>query len=771
MPEKRPPGQSGSGVARPVASATQAGSPRAGFQGTGRWAPIGYTQRGAAGRRLSNLVKLYYVPVFALRDLLESRAPGQEFETLRQADLVRKADELPAVTEADVDQLYESARYGQRLAFYLYLLPSGAPPLDVEELQSILEELIAKDHPCRLKERCACQEFECETCPRQITLLDEEHWNGYREIRFRYYVTHRFLNEAEQPDEVRQSRYGFLWLEPSHGSLAVLTRDEQVVGLLTRALAQCLQVAPVPVRFPKELLDKHFSIEKARHLSYYDPGTGVRRCLSGRGLWQRFEQEISAREQEYARPTSLYDEEIAEGVVSGVGVLASRGKIYLTRTLPTATVRAWARQRLPELMRDVRELQAYRPETPGRTTETVQRMRLPSSGRAAIGMLVDGLSQTEHDSLTSVSLPQTALEICEALSGRYFSLYVRTQCGDCEQSAEACPHCESLDLDVQGQTVKCNLCGATLTDGATVTLSCMNGHVTAVPKAEAWSIAPNHWLQKRITRAFEEMGKAWDESSDYFHVEGNVLYRLRKGRTPTGPLPPVVQNYISNFWDPVTGQVHAGSGDIVTPGGNGRPATSRVAAPAAEAPPAAVYPADRTAPSAAAVGMGSRPVQPTGREQPGSRNSDGGAQPKGGAGAMLRREDVRPTVTYTPTFHGPIYGPTHTGAGDMHVGLLKYGFQADDLDTLFQSLLKLVEEQAPAPKKQEALQQVHTLRSAIQASKPDVSRMQSVLNWFKRSVPQLAGAVTSVVVHPIVGRVVEAAGEVAADELRRRFAR
>ena len=54
-----------------------------------------------AGQRLANLNKLYHVPVFALRDLLQRRAPGRKFSDLRQADLVAAADRLPAQDSAE----------------------------------------------------------------------------------------------------------------------------------------------------------------------------------------------------------------------------------------------------------------------------------------------------------------------------------------------------------------------------------------------------------------------------------------------------------------------------------------------------------------------------------------------------------------------------------------------------------------------------------------------------------------------------------------------
>jgi hypothetical protein len=757
MPEQPPTGQVVGSPKRPPSPGPGEKGSKGGAQGAGRWAPIGFSQRGAAGHRLANLVKLYYVPVAALRGLLESRAPGQEYGQMRQAELVRKVDEQPVISEGDVDALYESARYGQRLTFYLYLLPEDVDELDVEELQSVLDGILAQTRPCRLKDRCACHDYECETCPHQVRLLDEERWNGFREVRFRYYVAHRFLNADEQPDEVLQSRYGFLWFDPEQASLVILTRDEQVNGLLTRALATCLQANPQPVHLPKELLDKHFSIEKAKHLSYYDPGTGVRRCISGNGLWQRFEQEVTAREQQYARPSSLYDEEIAQGVVSGVGVVASQGKIYLTRALPTSVVRTWARQRLPELMHDLRELQASRPALQGRSLQAVQRMRLPSAARAATQAIVAAVAQADREDLTSAGLSGSALEFYDALAGRYFTPYLRVQCGDGDHSAELCPQCASPELAFQEQNVTCERCGATLSDGDSVTLACMHGHVKAVPKAEAWCVAPNHWFQKRIARILAEMGQTWDEKNDYFHIEGRTLYRLRKGRTDRTQLPPVVQNYISNFWDPVSGQVHAGSGDIVTGGGNGK-----------SVPGGPALAASTPQPGAAGAGTGGSEAglaEPPAPGVPGPATTEG----KEGDGDMLRREDIRSTVTYTPTFHGPIYGPTHAGSGDIRVGSLRYGMQADELGKLFQSLSRLVEEQAPPDKKAAALQQVGELKAAVQAPKPDVNRMEAVLNWFKRNIPQLAGAVASVIVNPIVGQVVQAAGEVAADELRRRF--
>jgi hypothetical protein len=47
--------------------------------------------------------------------------------------------------------------------------------------------------------------------------------------------------------------------------------------------------------------------------------------------------------------------------------------------------------------------------------------------------------------------------------------------------------------------------------------------------------------------------------------------------------------------------------------------------------------------------------------------------------------------------------------------------------------------------------------------------MEYVKNWFRKNVPALAGMVTSVVVHPIVGKLVEAGGDMLVKDFNKRF--
>lgn len=91
------------------------------------------------------------------------------------------------------------------------------------------------------------------------------------------------------------------------------------------------------------------------------------------------------------------------------------------------------------------------------------------------------------------------------------------------------------------------------------------------------------------------------------------------------------------------------------------------------------------------------------------------------------------------------------------------------LQQLLAALTTQVETQAPPEKKASALERVEELKAAVTAEKPDLTTMEYVKNWFVKYMPTLSGAVTSLVVHPLVGKLVEAAGESLAADFRQRF--
>jgi hypothetical protein len=91
------------------------------------------------------------------------------------------------------------------------------------------------------------------------------------------------------------------------------------------------------------------------------------------------------------------------------------------------------------------------------------------------------------------------------------------------------------------------------------------------------------------------------------------------------------------------------------------------------------------------------------------------------------------------------------------------------LDQRFRELAEMVDETAPDERRREALARVGELEAAVRAEEPDLTTMEYVRNWFARNLPSVAGAVTSVIVNPIVGKLVAAAGDSLVAEFRRRF--
>jgi len=107
--------------------------------------------------------------------------------------------------------------------------------------------------------------------------------------------------------------------------------------------------------------------------------------------------------------------------------------------------------------------------------------------------------------------------------------------------------------------------------------------------------------------------------------------------------------------------------------------------------------------------------------------------------------------------------------GDYNTVSQKVGLSPEEVERLrgaFASMRATVEAQAPAERRAEALAQAAELEQAVVAEEPDPGRVRKVLHWFRDNLPELAGAVTTVLVNPLVGKVVTSAGEAVAGQFR-----
>jgi len=77
--------------------------------------------------------------------------------------------------------------------------------------------------------------------------------------------------------------------------------------------------------------------------------------------------------------------------------------------------------------------------------------------------------------------------------------------------------------------------------------------------------------------------------------------------------------------------------------------------------------------------------------------------------------------------------------------------------------------EVPPDQQRAALERVDELQEAVVAEEPDLTTLQYVRRWFGKNAPKLAGSITGLIIHPVVGKIVEAAGELAASQFRALF--
>lgn len=127
------------------------------------------------------------------------------------------------------------------------------------------------------------------------------------------------------------------------------------------------------------------------------------------------------------------------------------------------------------------------------------------------------------------------------------------------------------------------------------------------------------------------------------------------------------------------------------------------------------------------------------------------------------------------SFAGPVNGSLIIGNSNVQVNrsnTSQFVLTNADVEYLQQQLAGLkrqVAADAPDEVCAPAIERLDELEAAMLAEEPDLSTMEYVKGWFVKNLPGIAGSVTSLIVNPIVGKLVEAAGEALADEFRRRF--
>ncbi len=136
-------------------------------------------------------------------------------------------------------------------------------------------------------------------------------------------------------------------------------------------------------------------------------------------------------------------------------------------------------------------------------------------------------------------------------------------------------------------------------------------------------------------------------------------------------------------------------------------------------------------------------------------------------------EHEKPGDVISANISGSVSGQVAVGKDITQTQMVAgAGVTEADLTALRQLLMDLkakVQAEAPAGQKVAALERINELEQAVTAKEPDLATIEYVKRWFVKNLPTLAGSVTSIVVSPIVGKLVAAAGDALVGEFRRRF--
>jgi len=137
----------------------------------------------------------------------------------------------------------------------------------------------------------------------------------------------------------------------------------------------------------------------------------------------------------------------------------------------------------------------------------------------------------------------------------------------------------------------------------------------------------------------------------------------------------------------------------------------------------------------------------------------------------MRRDEEKPDEIHG-VVSGTVSGPVAIGKDirqTQSVGTMSVQVTEAELDELRQEFAKLrqqVADQTPPEVRDKALEMVDELEKDTVADEPKPITMRYVRDWFAENVPKVAGAVAGLVVHPIVGKLVETAGDAVATQFK-----
>lgn len=343
------------------------------------------------------------------------------------------------------------------------------------------------------------------------------------EFRYKYQMPITYLDENEEVSQVYETRYGFVWMSFEDQFVVLLSRDDMLNSRLISALSKASLTVPKLAKLPREVVNRHFEIEKIRRASYRDDEHNLRRSVSGgSGMFQLCSDEINLREEDSIREGALYDEDINNRIKSGIGMTQRKGKFYFTRILSASDLREWAGRRLPAFVQDIREW-ALVNKTLVATDPSASRHNATPTAQYYIEQIIQMIVSMKRDKLTDIEHDLDLAPIALAMPSASMTLSLSSDCTECGDQANACPECHSNKVALMGNEFVCDDCGNALASGNKVSLMCPNGHLHDGDLEGAIILTPKTSISNRIDKELKKIGHSWEKGVDIFSLTEGML--------------------------------------------------------------------------------------------------------------------------------------------------------------------------------------------------------------------------------------------------------
>jgi len=471
--------------------------------------------------KLPNFGKLALIPVFALRSMVMGREPDADkrnhLQRASQAELLEIADNDAELSSDDIETQYEAYRYGRRLSLRLYLIPADT-----------LIDTDAATITQRIADKFAAEARETDKgtqAHNRLFVVDSETFGHFLEIRYRYLYPLSYLDENEQPGIALETRYGFLWLDLADKYIVLLSRDDKLNQKIVRSLAATLHTLVHAASLPRTLVNKHFPLENARSVAYFDPNSQVRRAFSGKDkLYNHLQSEIQTEESGHLRLSGLFEEEISDDVTSGLGTTDRKGKIYFTRILSATQLRDWAIRRLPQLISDLREWQVSKPEAIPLPAE-VSRLRITDDAKRQMAQILSSVLELKKSAESEIHFDEVLADASKAIGSQYLHVGFELECPECGEAAGGCAACGGTVIKIDNEEFICKKCKTAFVRGEAVSLRCIRDHVFDGALADAIVLRPTAAMDALVSRLFDRAGLEWRPGFDVFSISGRSIHR------------------------------------------------------------------------------------------------------------------------------------------------------------------------------------------------------------------------------------------------------